>query len=155
MKPSAKIKLFISALLCMSVAVGDDFWKKPDNLFFKDRLQSVSEKNVLKTEGYYNWGSSIIKGDDGKYHLFYSRWKKEYKFTGWLTHSEIAHAISDKPAGPWEFKETVLSGRGDKHWDAITAHNPKIKHFEGKYYLYYCATNLGDKTYTEAEWINR
>ena len=124
-----------------------------DNLFLKSKLQPISEDNIFKTEGYYNWGSSIIKGEDGKYHLFYSRWKKEYKFTGWLTHSEIAHAISLNPWGPWRYQETVLTGRRGKHWDAITAHNPKIKYFEGKYYLYYCATNLGNKSYTEEDLI--
>ena len=126
---------------------------KPDILFFKDRLQPLSRENIFKTDGYYNWGSSIIKGDDGKYHLFYSRWKKEYSFTGWLLFSEVAHAVSDNPAGPWKYKETVLTGRGKDHWDAITAHNPKIKHFGNKYYLYYCATNMGDKKYTEKDLI--
>ena len=125
----------------------------PDTLFFKDRLQPISKENLFKTKGYYNWGGSIIKGSSGKYHLFYSRWKKDYTFTGWLTHSEIAHAVSKSPAGPWKFKETVLKGRGASHWDAITAHNPKIKYFEGKYYLYYISTNLGDSTYSEAELI--
>ncbi|MDX1328115.1 MAG: glycoside hydrolase family protein [Arenibacter sp.] len=114
-------------------------------------LQSISEDNIFKTDGYYNWGSSIIKDGDGNYHLFYSRWKKEYGFTGWLTHSEIAHATSKTPAGPWKYKKTVLSGRGPGHWDGITAHNPKIKYFEGKYYLYYISTNMGAKRYTDAE----
>lgn len=125
----------------------------PDTLFFKDRFQPISEANIFKTEGYYNWGSSIIKGEDGKYHLFYSRWKKELKFTAWLTHSEIAHAVSNNPAGPWKYKKTALTSHGPGHWDAITAHNPKIKYFEGKYYLYYVSTNLGDKEYTEEDLI--
>ena len=124
---------------------------KKDMLFFKDRLQPISEENIFKTEGYYNWCSSIIKGNDGKYHLFYSRWKKEYKFTGWLVYSEVAHAVAKRPTGPWKFKETVLKGRGKGYWDAITVHNPKIKYFEGKYYLYYCSTNLGDKEYAESD----
>ncbi len=125
----------------------------PDKLFFKDRLQAISPENILKTEGYYNWGSSILKGKDGKYHLFYSRWKKEYSFYGWLTHSEIAHAISKSPAGPWKYRETILKSHGRGHWDAITAHNPKIKYFDGKYYLYYVSTNLGGKDYTEQDLI--
>ncbi len=124
-----------------------------DSLFFKDRLQALTPDNLFKTEGYYNWCTSIIKGKDGQYHLFYSRWKKVYKFTGWLTHSEIAHAVSNTASGPWTYKETALKGRGKGHWDAITAHNPKIKCFDGKYYLYYCATNLGEKDYTEQELV--
>jgi len=124
-----------------------------DDLYLYDNFGKVSGDNIFKTEGYFNWGSSIIKERDGKYHLFYSRWKKEYGFQGWLTHSEIAHATSRSPAGPWKYKETVLSSRGKANWDAITAHNPKIKYFEGKYYLYYIATNLGGKDYTDEELI--
>jgi len=126
---------------------------KQDLLFFKDRFQPLSPDNIFKTEGYYNWCSSIIKGDDGKYHLFYSRWPKKYGFNSWLTHSEVAHAISNSPGGPWEYRETVLKSNGKGHWDAITVHNPKIKHFNGKYYLYYCSTNMGDKEYTEEDLI--
>lgn len=74
-------------------------------------------------------------------------------FTGWLTHSEIVHATSKSPSGPWKIKETVLKGRGPGNWDAITVHNPKIKYFEGKYYLYYISTNMGDQSISEKELI--
>jgi alpha-L-fucosidase len=124
-----------------------------DNLYLYDNFGSVSGDNIFKTDGYFNWGSSIIKEREGKYHLFYSRWKKEYGFHGWLTHSEIAHAISKSPVGPWKYRETVLRGRGKGNWDAITAHNPKIKYFEGKYYLYYIATNMGGGNYTDRELV--
>ena len=143
--------LLITFLLCLTLFANA---QKPDDLFIRDRLQAVSADNIFKTEGYYNWCTSIVKSKDGKYHLFYSRWKKEYSFYGWLTHSEIAHAVSDSPAGPWKYKETVLKGRGKGYWDAITVHNPKIKSFEGKYYLYYCSTNLGDMDYTEEDLIH-
>lgn len=125
-----------------------------DNLRLYDSFAAVDDDNIFKTEDYYNWGSSIIKGEDGKYHLFYSRWEKKHTFKGWLTHSEIAHATSKNPAGPWEYQETVLQGRGNEYWDAITAHNPKIKYFEGKYYLYYISTNLGEKRYKEEDLVN-
>ena len=104
-----------------------------DDLFLRDRLEPVAQENIFKTDGYFNWGASIIKGEDGRYHMFYSRWKKEYTFLGWLTFSEVAHATAKDPAGPWKYRETVLTGRGKGHWDAITAHNPKIKFFEGYY----------------------
>ncbi|MDB4581554.1 glycoside hydrolase family protein [Draconibacterium sp.] len=145
-------KLYILSfafLFCFSAKSQNQY----DSLKFSDRLQSISENNIFQTEGYYNWCSSIIRGDDQKYHLFYSRWKKKYKFTGWLTHSEVAHAIADSSVGPWKYKETVIEGRRDGKWDAITAHNPKIKFFDGKYYLYYVSTNMGDKIFTEKELI--
>ena len=145
------IRIFMILLLfCLSLFAGA---QKPDDLFMRDRLQALSEDNIFKTEGYYNWCTSMLKGKDGKYHLFYSRWKKEYSFYGWLTHSEVAHAVSNSPSGPWKYKETVLKGRGKGYWDAITVHNPKIKHFDGRYYLYYCSTNLGDRDYTEKDLI--
>ena len=112
-------------------------------------IQPLSKDGIFRDATYYNWGGSIIKGEEGKYHLFYSRWKREYTFAGWLTFSEIAHAVSDKPIGPWVYKETALEGNDKGNWDEITAHNPKIKYFDGKYYLYYIATNFGGKDYTD------
>ena len=149
-KRNMKLRLFI--LCCFGLVLG--FAQNgEDDLYLYDDFKAVSQENIFKTEGYYNWGSSVIKERDGKYHLFYSRWKKEYGFHGWLTHSEIAHATSKSPSGPWKYKETVLLGAGQGNWDAITAHNPKIKYFEGKYYLYYIATNMGGKDYTEEELV--
>lgn len=126
---------------------------KQDNLNFGNRLMPISSENIFKEEGYYIWDTSMIKGEDGKYHLFYSRWKKEQGFPAWLVFSEIAHAVADSPVGPWQYKGTLLTGRGGKHWDALTAHNPMMKVFDGKYYLYYNATNMGDKKYAEADLI--
>jgi len=127
---------------------------KPDKLFFKDRLiDTITADNIFRSEEYYNWCSSVIKGDDGSYHLFYSRWPKKYGFLSWLTHSEVAHAVSNSPSGPWKYKQTVMQSRDKGHWDAITVHNPKIKKFGDKYYLYYVSTNMGDKHYTEEELI--
>lgn len=143
-------KIAIIPLLLISFTVFSQ--KNPDNLSFVNKFAPVSEDNILKTEGYHNWGASIVKGDDGKYHLFYSRWKDVH--SAWLTFSEIAHAVSDNPTGPWGYKETVLKGRGKGHWDAITAHNPKIKYFDGKYYLYYISTNLGSMDYSDQDLIN-
>ena len=145
-----KLRLFILCCFCLVLGFAQN---GEDDLYLYDDFKAVSQENIFKTEGYYNWGSSIIKERDGKYHLFYSRWKKEYGFHGWLTHSEIAHATSKSPAGPWKYKETALSVSGKGNWDAITAHNPKIKYFEGKYYLYYIATNMGGKDYTEEELV--
>ncbi|MFK5973130.1 MAG: glycoside hydrolase family protein [Flavobacteriaceae bacterium] len=124
-----------------------------DDLNIKNMIQPLTVEGTFRDSNYYNWGGSIIKGEDGKYHLFYSRWKRETTFYGWLTLSEIAHATSNNPTGPWVYKETALKGRGKGHWDEITAHNPKIKYFEGKYYLYYISTNIGNKPISEENLI--
>jgi len=61
----------------------------------------------------------------------------------WVTHSEIAHAVSDSPFGPFEFKNIVLPVRGKEYWDGLVTHNPTIHYFNGNYYLYYMG-NTGD-----------
>jgi len=96
--------------------------------------------NLLVEKGWFVWGGSVIRGEDGRWHMFYSRWPKALGFTAWLVHSEIAHAVAERPEGPYSYVETVLEGRGPGHWDAVTAHNPKIKKFGNKYYLYYIST---------------
>lgn len=149
MKPKIILITLLTGVFFFYLA-GAAAQERPDTLNLKDRLQPVSEDAFFKTPGYYNWCPSMIKGKDGKYHLFYSRWEKKYSFNAWLTHSEVAHAISDSPTGPWKVVGTVLKGAGPGHWDAITTHNPKIKYFNGKYYLYYISTNLGKETFTDS-----
>jgi len=140
------ILLSISLLLTASVSA------QQTNI--GDMINPVTEAGIFRDADYFNWGSSIIKGEDDKYHMFYARWPREYGFGAWLTHSELAHAVSDNPCGPYKYVETALKGRDDrKYWDYITAHNPKIKFFEGKYYLYYIGTNLGRKGLSEKKLI--
>ncbi|MBI0397647.1 glycoside hydrolase family protein [Cyclobacterium marinum] len=127
------------------------YTQEEDFLLLKGKFEPITEDNLYKDHQFYNWGGSIIKGEDGLYHLFYSRWQMD--FSAWLTFSEIAHATSSSSNGPWEYRETVLKGRGKGYWDAITAHNPKIKYFDGKYYLYYIATNLGEMEYSDNDLI--
>ncbi len=115
----------------------------------------ISEKNKLIHKYYFTWGGTVIKGDDEKYHMFYARWPHGDKgridtivdkpflgFKGWLKYSEIAYAVSDNPDGPFEFVKVLIQGSGDStSWDYFNAHNPHIKSFNGKIYLYYIATN--------------
>ena len=119
-----------------------------------DKILPISEKNIFRDSDYFNWCSSIIQGEDGKYHLFYSRWKRSYTFDAWLTHSTIAHAVSDYPDGPYQYVNTVIDLEKEHYGaeDMITAHNPKIKYFEGKYYLYFCSTHM-DRNISNQELI--
>lgn len=85
-----------------------------------------------------------MKGPDGKYHLFYSRWPVEASFApGWALRSEIAYAISDNPGGPFKHVNVALpprginSATGKKYWDADVTHNPNVLFYEGLYVIYY------------------
>jgi hypothetical protein len=125
-----------------------------DTLDFTGRLAAIGPENKFAQPGYYIWCGSGIRGEDGRYYLFYSRWKTgsegraagdEVLFkdmSGWLKYSEIAVAVSDSPAGPFHYAATVLKGAGDTNrWDCFNAHNPQVKVFGGKAFLYYIASN--------------
>lgn len=138
-------KLVLMFIMCLPFAATSQ------NLDFGTIGQNLTSKNVFKDPNYFNWGGSILRTSDGVYHLFYARWHRKYSFYGWLTHSEVAHATASSPTGPWKYISTELKGRGAPHWDAVMSHNPKIKYFNGKYYLYYISTNLGTKTFPEKD----
>jgi len=101
--------------------------------------------SVLNDPGRFVWGGSVIKGTDGKYHMLYSTWEcgdSIPAFTNsWVLYSKIAYAVSDYPDKDFQFQKIVLQGRvleGDSTaWDAQMVHNPHLKQFNGKYYLYY------------------
>lgn len=119
-----------------------------DNLNLTDKIMPIKASAVFRDSLYYQWCSSIIKDAKGEYHLFYSRWPKRVGYNGWLTHSEIAHATAKNLYGPYSFKETVLNGKSGNN-SFICFHNPKIKMFGGKYYLYCTSTNFGNKKIAE------
>jgi hypothetical protein len=92
----------------------------------------------FKQEGYWVWGSSIVKGDDGKYHMYVSRWPKTLKFhPGWMVASEIVHAVSDTAVGPYTFSDVALGKRHPQYWDGCTQHNPKVFKHGDTYILFY------------------
>ena len=110
----------------------------------------IPRAHILVDPEWYTWGGSVIEGDDGDFHLFYSRWPKKYGFLAWLTHSEVAHAVASRVEGPYRYVETALECRGPNGWDEVTAHNPKIKKFDDCFYIYFCATR---GAYSEEELI--
>jgi hypothetical protein len=116
------------------------------NLFRKGFLDDHS---MLSMRDWLVWGGSVAAHTDGKYYMLFSRWPRETGHDGWVTHSEIACAVSDYPTGPFCFVETVLPRRGNT-WDADVTHNPTVIKHECKYYLYYTG-NYGNGTY----WDNR
>ncbi|MGO8766553.1 MAG: glycoside hydrolase family protein [Limisphaerales bacterium] len=60
-------------------------------------------KNGLEDETMTNWNywdGKIIKGPDGKYHIFASRWRQANGHGGWFG-SQAVHAVSDNLFGPY------------------------------------------------------
>lgn len=118
-------------------------------------IQPAPKESVMAEEGYYVWCGSVTKDRKGVYHLFYSRWKKEYGYLAWVTHSEIAHATAPSLFGPFTFQDVALPARGAQYWDGLCTHNPTVQKFGKKYYLYYMG-NTGDGKVTEGlNWVHR
>ena len=111
--------------------------QKSENPLFH-HLDKAPRTPAFECEGYWAWGSSVVKGDDGKYHMFVSRFPKSLPFhPGWMVASEIVHAVSEVPQGPYRFSEVALPARGAQYWDGRSTHNPRILRQNGKYYLIY------------------
>lgn len=108
-------------------------------------LRPIPRGGGYREPGYWVWCGSPIRDDDGVYHLFASRWPKTQPFhPGWLTHSEIVRATSERPEGPYRFAEIVLGARDHAYWDGRMTHNPCIQRHGDGFLLFY--TGL---TYTE------
>lgn len=126
---------------------------------FKIEFGKVSQKSIFLNDSLSIWGGSLIKGDDNRYHMYYARWPKKLGWA-WVTDSEIAHAVSDSPFGPFEFKDVALGRTNKKDWDGWCTHNPTVYKFDGKYYLYYMGNN-GDGKVTSVpgkeklNWLHR
>ena len=109
-----------------------------------ESLKPAQVENGFKMDGYYVWGASVIKGDDGVYYMFASRWKKDLPFpAGYMTGSEIVLATSKNIEGPYEFQKVVIGAREGGYFDSAMAHNPHIKKIGDKYVLFYIGSPDG------------
>lgn len=143
-----KRKEFLSTSVLASVGLSMplNYWNgfftdDPELSNFERRLRPVGR--ALEFEGYYVWGNSPIEGPDGKIHVFYSRWPKSESMSGWIHASEIAHAVADKPEGPYRSLGAILPPRVAGFWDASTCHNPSIHFVDGKYALFFMGNSNG------------
>jgi hypothetical protein len=124
-------------------------------LDFPRMMQAIPSTASFHDPGYYVWCGTMVKDDRGLYHLYYSRWKQSSGPNGWLTYSEIAHATGASPTGTFTFRDVSLPSRGSHFWDGTTTHNPTVKRFGAKYYLYYMG-NTGDRVLTRGlNWTHR
>src|SRR5688572_3164490 len=152
--------LFISILPGFLITIGTSLQAPAqDNLDFQGLTKEVDSSGIFFSPDNYTWCSSVIKGEDGRYHMFYSRWPHGKRaldddsmnyifngFRGWCKYSEIAYAVADKLHGPYKYVSTMLKGDGDPdRWDRFTMHNPQIRKF-GKYYYLYYISNSFDST---------
>jgi hypothetical protein len=63
----------------------------------RDPANGLEDRTI---QNWDYWDGQIIKGKDGKYHLFASRWDQSKGHNGWWG-SKAVHAVSDKVTGPY------------------------------------------------------
>jgi hypothetical protein len=115
----------------------------PAPLDFNSHLLPIPDTSAFHDPGYFVWCGALVRSDDGKYHLFYSRWPEKNGTHGWVTSSEVAHAVGQTPFGPFHFVGVALAPRSKKFWDGMVTHNPTVLHLGKTYYMYYTG-NDGD-----------
>jgi hypothetical protein len=118
------------------------------------RVEPLPAVNRFGEKGFFVWCGAPVKGPDGRYHLFYSRWPVKVGFApGWAIHSEIAYAVADAPAGPYRPVNVALPRRGinpatgKKYWDADVTHNANALFHNGKFYIFYMGNHGDGKSY--------
>lgn len=90
-------------------------------------------KNGLEDPALKNWcywDGSIVKDDDGKYHMYASRWTQSVTHSqGWHDHSKGIHAVSDDVMGP--YKDMGMTW---PDWNEGLGHNViGLRMFDGRY----------------------
>ena len=136
------IIVFILTFICVTKSLS------AQDLNLANYITDVSPQSKFRLDSFMVWCGSMVKGDDGRYYLYYSRWPRSKGHMAWVTHSEVAVAVSDHPTGPYAHHSVVLPTRKGKYWDSDVTHNPTIHKFGNTYYLYY----MGN--YGNGEWWN-
>lgn len=136
----------------------------PSSLDFSKLLpKSLTPDSAFRQDGWCLWDPCVIRDERGTYHLFYARWRAGLGFDAWCTHAEIARATSDRPGGPYTFREVVLPARGASWWDGHSCYNTCVIRAEGSYFLYYTGNSGSNKWQADRQipsnssewWIHR
>ena len=129
--------------------------KLPPGYDFSKMIQPAPASAKFVDDKFEIWGGSVVQGKDGLYHMYYSRWPRELSHWAWVTHSEIAHAVSESPTGPWKHRDVALPARGGDYWDGNCTHNPTVLRRGNRYYLYYMGNRGNGKVDKPLNWEHR
>ena len=83
----------------------------------RDQGNGLEDKTV---KNWDYWDGQILKGQDGTFHMFASRWNQANGHKGW-TGSSAVHAVSDNVMGPYEDKGLCWPGNMGGKGHNVTA----------------------------------
>lgn len=83
--------------------------------------------NGIERDDISFWGGNILRGEDGRYHLFVCGWKENSpRGHMFWSKSTVMHTVADRPTGPYRVVSTI--GKG---------HNPEAFRLpDGRYVVY-------------------
>jgi len=132
------VVLAILGILCISHFILGQAPSRSEPGQYFDNVLPAPIDGGFRMDGFWVWGSSVIRGEDGSYHMYVSRWPGILPFhPGWMVASEIVHAVSTTPEGPYQFSDIALPARGAQYWDGRSTHNPRIARYKDTYVLFY------------------
>ena len=130
-------KTFIDYFLPMPIegALVSDVWGAP-GVFPRDPKNGLEDATMKQ---WCYWDGQIIKGPDGRYHMFASRWDQAKGHVGWGG-SQAVHAVSDKVTGPYVDKGICWpDNQGGKGHNVTALVMP-----DGRYAIVVSETRPGD-----------
>ena len=81
-----------------------------------------------------SWGANVLQSpEDGLFHMFVAEMKGNCTLTSWIPNSQVVHAVSTEPDGPFTFREVLFD---------TFHHNPRLtRAHDGSYLLYMIGGN--------------
>ena len=137
-----------------------------------------SNSGAIPTTAIATWGGSVVANADySEYHMYASMFQMNASLMGnspygqgasWITNSDVVHAVSKSPEGPYRVADIALGPRGkivrdsncsyqaglparvcpvrqaNDFWDSATTHTPAVQRdpVSGMYLLYYMGTMM-------------
>ena len=97
---------------------------------------------------YFHWCVSPIDNDQGRTHLYLSRWPANLGMAGWSTNGELAHYVGNSAEGPFTYVNTVLSNATVPSSWMVSPHNVRIKKIDDSFVIVYIVqdSRVGNQT---------
>jgi len=105
-------------------------WEKIPYVLDLELAPALSQQ-TYRNSSLVSWGGSVIETPDDpkyRYHLFAAAFTNNCGLNAWKSNSEVIHAVSLNPLGPFVYLDVVAS---------VWNHNPQIvRHTDGTYLLF-------------------
>ena len=104
----------------------------------------LDNRTVLRVDSGFRvantsvWGSQVVLGDDGAYHMVASVFPGDLDFYSvWLLQAQIVHATAPTPFGPFTLRGVALGYGAEDAWDRSVMNPKLLRAPDGTWLLFY------------------